>query len=93
MLRTGAFQTLLCHDQADVWAFLRADGDEQAVVAINASNEDRIVPVPLPSEAPEHWQVVYGPPRALQISNGTLPIEIPPLSGTVLAAHAAGGGV
>ena len=93
VLRTGAFQTLLCHDQADVWVFLRADREEQVVVAINASNEDRIIPVPLQSEAPEHWQVVYGPPRSVQTSNGTLPIEIPPLSGTVLAARATAAGI
>jgi cyclomaltodextrinase len=93
VLRTGAFETLLCHDQADVWAFLRGDGDEQIVVAINASHEHRIVPVPLPTESPEHWQVVYGTPRAIQASEGTLPIEIPPLDGTVLSARGVQAGI
>jgi len=87
VLRTGAFETLLCHDQADVWAFLRGDGGEQAVVAINASHESRIIAIPLPAGSPEHWNVVYGTPRVVQVSNGALPVEIPPLDGIVLSAR------
>lgn len=46
-LRAGRFRTLLADDATDVWAFLRDDGAQQVVVAINAGPSDRSVQVPV----------------------------------------------
>jgi glycosidase len=93
-LRTGAFQTLLVDDAADVWAFARYDDDEQLIVALNASGEGAKVKIPLPADAPEKWRVEFsgGGPEIQYTGEGLefsvvddkLEIHVPALGGTVL---------
>jgi len=83
-LRTGAFRTLLADDQADVWAFLRCNEDEQLIVALNASTEAREVAVPLPLSAPSTWTGVFGTDKQFGKLKGCLMIHVPALGGVVL---------
>ena len=61
-LRTGSFQTVLTDDQKDAWVFLRADKNEQVLVALNAG--DQVAEVALPAELNEDaggkWKLVFG---------------------------------
>ena len=85
-LRTGSYRTLLCDDQADVWAFLRSGVDEQLVVVINASEKLARIQIPLPTGSPESWRCVFGPAGSVPAVENKLPLEVPALTGIVLHA-------
>ena len=54
-LRTGSFETLLTHDQQDLFVFLREEETERVLVALNASTH------PARFELPEgKWKAVLG---------------------------------
>ena len=82
-LRTGAFQTLLTDDQADVWAFLRWNDDEQLLVALNASDQPRTVSIPM-VDLPKTWTAVFGLEGTFKAIDQRLSLQLPPLSGIVL---------
>jgi cyclomaltodextrinase / maltogenic alpha-amylase / neopullulanase len=80
----GSFQTLLTDDLRDVWVFLRDNGQEQLLVAINASKRDQTVnlePAALLHLDTAPFARLFGPaqPRALPT------LRLPALCGLVLA--------
>lgn len=83
-LRTGSFRTLLCDDDADVWAFQRRSADELVVVALNASNEVQQVHVPLPLGSPAKWKAVFGPEAEVAAQADKLTLRVPAIGGIVL---------
>jgi len=85
-LRIGGFQTLLTHDEQDVWAFLRRDDDEQLVVVLNASDQPRQVFVPLPTSAPGKWRGIFNSSGAFDAPQRRLQVQVPAISGVVLHA-------
>jgi len=95
-LRTGEFRTLLTDDAADVWAFLRKDRDEQLVVVVNGSDEEREVTIPLPVSAPNKWKLIFDASAAfagkapadsvIEPQDHKLKIKVPPVAGVVLHA-------
>jgi cyclomaltodextrinase len=85
-LRTGGFESLLADSAADAWAFLRFDGSEQLLVALNASEAERVVHVPLPAGSPADWTHVFGGDGTVSAQGDRLTLTIPPLSGAVLQA-------
>jgi cyclomaltodextrinase len=85
-LRTGAFDTLLTDDAADVWVFLRRNDDEQLIVAANAAEAERTVRVPLPKDAPAVWQGAFGLTGTHRVQDGHLELTVPALSGVVVHA-------
>ncbi len=87
-LRTGSFQTLLTDDAQDVWCFLRADADEQLLVVLNASNEERVVSITLPSDGPRSWQGVFNQEGWLAPDEDKLQLTVPAIDGVVLHAKA-----
>ena len=94
VLCTGAFQTLLVDDAADVWVFARHDENEQVIVALNASEEGAKVKVPLPADASKKWDVIFsgggaeiqyaGEGLEFTVIDNKLEIHVPALGGTVL---------
>jgi cyclomaltodextrinase len=88
-LRTGSFTTLLADDAADVWAFMRKDGQEQIIVAVNASEQTRRIAIQLPADAPCSWQGVFNSAECLRCEEGRLEVTVPGLAGVVLSAPAA----
>jgi cyclomaltodextrinase len=85
-LQTGSIQTLLTDDDAEVWAFVRRDDDEQLVVILNDADRAHEVTVPLPLNAPAHWTAVLGAEGRYAISNHRLHLRVPPISGVILHA-------
>ncbi|MBU0640985.1 MAG: DUF3459 domain-containing protein [Planctomycetes bacterium] len=85
-LRTGAFQTLLADDAADVWVFLRWDKNERLLVALNASGQVRDVVVTLPPGSPNVWQGVFGAESSFKAKDGALGLRVPGTGGVVLHA-------
>jgi glycosidase len=85
-LRTGTFQTLLADDEADVWAFLRRDDNEQLVVILNAGDREREVDVPLPLSAPTHWTGVLGTDARFEVADHKIHVAVPAIGGHVLHA-------
>ncbi len=85
-LRTGSYQTLLTDDEADVWAFLRRNNDEQLVVVLNAADQDREVAVPLPRSAANHWTVVFGADGRFTATDHKVSVRVPAVGGLVLRA-------
>ena len=88
-LRTGTFETLLADDEADVWAFLRTNADEQLMAVFNPSTEPRAVKIPLPEHAARKWSIVFGDsPTAPKFDDGAsaLSVSVAPVSGLVLHA-------
>jgi glycosidase len=85
-LRTGSFQTLLTDDEQDVWAFLRRDPNEQLIVALNASDKDATVVVPLPRNAPRAWRGVFNLDETLTARENRLRVHVPAIGGVVLHA-------
>ena len=83
-LRTGAFQTLLNDDGEDVWVFLRWDDDEQLIVALNASDQDREVSVSLPDGSPNQWKAIFGVDGEMSATGGKMGLHVPALGGVVL---------
>ncbi len=83
-LRTGDFRTLLTDDAADVWAFLRREDQEQLVVILNASDEEHVVTVPLPGDAPGAWRGVFNVEGAVAASDGKLVVTVPAVGAAVL---------
>ncbi|MBK9127865.1 MAG: DUF3459 domain-containing protein [Phycisphaerales bacterium] len=89
-LRTGEFRTLLTDDQADVWAFIRKNDDEQLIVALNPGKHPRTVAVPLPKTAPTRWRVVFDSEshsdrdRTLAAEEHQLRVTVPAIGGVVL---------
>ncbi len=86
-LRAGGFETLLCEDAADVWAFRRASEQEQLIVALNASDVARRVSIPLPAAAPTRWEIILGGSGTAGVAGGGLPLELAPMAGQVLVAR------
>jgi glycosidase len=87
-LRSGGFQTLLTDDEADVWVFLRTDGHEQLIVALNAAECKRKVRVPVPGFAARQWTGIFGASKTYRVTRAHLTLEIPRVSGVVLHAEA-----
>ncbi len=87
-LRTGSFQTLLTDDAADVWAFLRKDEREQLIVALNGSDRERTVVIPLPPSAAERWRGVFNCDATFEAEGRRLTLTIPPVAGVVVHAPA-----
>ena len=87
-LRVGTFTSLLADDAADVWAFLRSDGSEHVLVALNASAVPRTVEVPLPAGVPTAWDTVFGGGGTLTAADGRLTVQVPAIGGTALATPA-----
>ena len=85
-LRTGSYRTLLVDDAADVWAFLRADENEQLIVVLNASSHERVVQVPLPAESPKSWMPLFNARGKFHAVNGRVTVTVPAISGVVLDA-------
>jgi cyclomaltodextrinase / maltogenic alpha-amylase / neopullulanase len=85
-LRTGDFRTLLTDDANDVWAFLRRDDNEQLVVVLNASDQERTVVVPLPASAPNQWQGVFELQGPMQAAEHKLTVQVPAVGGVVVCA-------
>jgi cyclomaltodextrinase len=60
-LRIGDFHTRLTDDRRDLWVFLRRHGDEQVLVALNASDRPHALELTdLLPDGPDGWQTVYG---------------------------------
>ena len=85
-LQTGVYRTLLTDDENDVWAFLRADHDEQLVVVLNASDAEREVVVPLPLTAPNKWKGVFNATGLVEPKEHKLYLRVPAVGGLVLHA-------
>lgn len=70
-LRTGSFETVLCHDAEDVWVFVRELKGETLLVAVNASDRDAHIDLAATKAAARngHWRTVFGG------ENGTLTDE------------------
>ncbi len=91
-LRTGAFQTMLADDKADVLAFLRRDTNDQLIVALNPSKDAREISIPVPTGAPARWKVVFdsasvtAPKGDASAANNVIKITVPPIGGIVLHA-------
>ena len=83
-LQTGTIRTLLTDDEADVWAFLRADADEQLIVVLNASDKEQAVTLPLPLNAPNPWKGVFGVEGNFKAADHKLQLRVPPVAGIVL---------
>ncbi len=95
-LRTGGFRSLVTDDDADVWVFLRQDGDEQLIVALCAA--DRPAAVELPAELLRQagldaaaWELLLALRDGVQDAppfranpDGGLVIELDALGGAVL---------
>ncbi len=85
-LATGAFDTLLTDDEADVWAFLRSGEGERVLVVLNASDTPREVGIPLTDDLPQSWQGVFGSDETLAADDGQLTVSVPAVGGVVLQA-------
>jgi glycosidase len=85
-LQTGTIRTLLTEDQADVWAFLRSDREEQLIVVLNASDAARDCIVPVPLNAPSAWKALLGATGSFTVADHKLPLRVPAVSGVVLHA-------
>jgi glycosidase len=88
-LRTGTLQTLLTDDAADVWAFLRRDENEALLVAVNASDREAEVTVPMPASAPTRWHGLHGTAAAFQVTEQRLTVRVPAVGGIILHARTA----
>jgi cyclomaltodextrinase len=87
-LRTGAFHTLLADDEQNVWAFLRKDDKEQLIVAVNPMKTAAKVQVPLPQGSPAAWKAVFGTQGNVDVQDGKVALDVPPISGVVYHAAA-----
>ncbi|MBK9121070.1 MAG: DUF3459 domain-containing protein [Phycisphaerales bacterium] len=84
-LRRGEFRSLLTDDTADVWVFARhSDGAAPVIVALNASELERSVRVPLPEGLPATWTYLYGGQGGISATAGHVTIRVAPLNGTIL---------
>ncbi|MEM9378962.1 MAG: alpha amylase N-terminal ig-like domain-containing protein [Planctomycetota bacterium] len=70
-LRVGSFRTLRTDDDADLWVFERALGEEALVVALNAGS----APAALSEETLDGVEVLFG-----ELDDG----RVPPIAGVVL---------
>ena len=86
-LRDGYFHTLLANDDADVWVFERFNDEQHVIVALNASDAERTVDVPLSKHHATDWNVVFGGDGAKKSAAGRLSLKVPPVSGVVLRAQ------
>ncbi len=85
-LRSGNIRTLLTDNDANTWAFMRANDDEQLIVVLNASNEPQSLNVPTPQGAPSNWQIVFGGEGSVTATDQAVALEVAPISGVVLQA-------
>ena len=74
-LRRGGFRSELLDDEQDVWAFRRTHGDEELLVALNASEDGARITLP-----EGNWTPVF-PAGAGSDAGGTVSLE--PVSGRV----------
>ena len=79
-LSLGDFQTLLTHGR--IYAFLRSYEDEKIVVVIN--NEDTEQKFNVPIDLPDGQMKDLLLRRAFPIKNGSLSVELAPMSGAIL---------
>ncbi len=95
VLVSGDFHTLLADDAADSVAFGRKTSRQAAVVAINRSDQPQALDIPVAGYLPDgvRMWVVYkvGNNFGTQavVSNGTLHVELDPLSAVLLLAFRA----
>jgi glycosidase len=54
-LRRGSIRTVYLHDDDDVWAFMREHEDEQILVGMNASENERTITMPEGT-----WESLHG---------------------------------
>jgi cyclomaltodextrinase len=85
-LRTGAYESVAA--SADSYAFVRRSGDSRLLVALNTGDEPDTLTVPLDQLRTE-WEgvrqvFVLGEPAVSRETAGSLALELPPRSGTVL---------
>ena len=74
-LSRGEFQTVQVHDDNDTWAFVRTLGDEEVLVAINASDRDATIDLP---DLGDGWTQVFSEPA--DTDAGAPPqLKLPPL--------------
>lgn len=79
-LRTGSFRTILADDAADVWVFLRHDGKERIIVAVNASNAPASVNATLPPGAGGGVRRLYGTDAtSAECTGKRMTITLPPI--------------
>lgn len=80
-LRRGTYQELLVQPQC--FAFVRACDDERMVVALNASQEPRVVQLPTAARAGSLVDVLNGDER-WEVVGGELSVAVPPMWGRVM---------
>ncbi|MCZ7575230.1 MAG: alpha-amylase family glycosyl hydrolase [Ardenticatenaceae bacterium] len=90
-LTDGDFRVLLADDSSGTVAFGRKTGSQAAIVALNRSDQERTLEIPVAGYLPDglSLQAIYavGNPASTSIgvSGGTLSVTLHPLSGLLLA--------
>lgn len=82
VLRTGSIRTLLADDARHVLVHLRRDGDANAIVAINRSEESQSVDLTAGPAA--RWIDRLNGDLAVQAQQGRITLTLAPLGGAVL---------
>jgi hypothetical protein len=91
-LRDGDLRFLLADDAADTLAYGLTTGDRAAVVALNRSDAARTLAIDVAGYLPEGSDLLrrYGvgleAAGSVTVDGGTLSVELPPLSGLLLAS-------
>ncbi|MBN2446397.1 MAG: alpha-glucosidase C-terminal domain-containing protein, partial [Phycisphaerae bacterium] len=85
-LQVGSFENLLVDDEADVWAFMRADDNERVIVVLNASDQPREVTIEVPDGAPAEWSIELDGGDKITAEDGRFTIEVPAIGGKILSA-------
>ncbi len=83
VLRTGSVGTLLADDARQLLVHHRRDGDEQAIVAINRSDEVQHLVLEVQAATP--WRDRWSGGAGVDLRGNQLALTLPPLSGAVLA--------
>jgi len=77
-LRTGSFRTVLADDAQDTWVFLREKGNEQVLVALNASDVPATVAI---DSLGDGWHDAFGTPGFAD--DGLRKATVPAIGGRV----------
>jgi glycosidase len=90
-LTMGSVQPLLASNRQRVVAYLRKNGNQRIVVALNDSTQAQTfrVPVPQIANGTQLTSILGGSKTKLTVRNGQLTITLPKLAGSVLLASAA----
>ena len=68
---------------------MRRDENEALLVAVNASDREAEVTVPMPASAPTRWHGVYGTAAAFQVTEQRLTVRVPAVGVIILHARTA----